>query len=190
MDNNTDFATFSRNKEQPGRCDLHFLVENEIMNNKSRVEKLEDKTRVSFQELQQTLNGFIVEVRSYIGTQGFRDREMDDIKKSGKDNSTDISDLKSSLKLIIENNVTLNKTISNINSNLHDLDVTVKKIDKSMVGKDEVSEIAKNVVINDKSENTQKWFDSLPAKLSAGMAVISFIAFFTTKIVMLLLGVG
>jgi len=169
------------------KCDMHFLIENETIANTKRLEKLEEKTRQSFSDLQKTLNDFIVEVRSYIGIQTHRDIDHQEVKSMVNKNTSDISDLKSIIKSISDNSTTVNKAVTDINDNIGKLASSIQIIDKSILSKRDVEDIAQKAVIFEKSSKQDKWFESLPAKVSAAVAVISFIAFFTVKIVLLLL---
>lgn len=165
---------------------MHFLVENEVISNKERIEKMEEKTRESFNDLQKTLNAFIIEVRSYIGIQTHRDIDHQEVKMLVNKNASDINDLKSIIKSISDNSNHINSVVGNINTSIGRLTESIQTMDKRVLSKDIIEDIAQKAVIMEKSAKQEKWFESLPARISATVAVISFIAFFTIKIVLLL----
>jgi len=168
---------------------MHFLVENEAFTNTKRLEKLEEKTRQSFSDLQKTLNEFIIEVRSYIGVQTHRDLDHQEVKVLVNKNTSDIGDLKSIIKSMSDNSTTMSRAVSDINNNITTLTSNIRIMDKAMLTKGDVESITQSAIITEKSNKQEKWFESLPAKVSAAVAVISFVAFFTVKIVLLLLAV-
>ena len=59
------------------------------------------------------------------------------------------------------------------------IDFAVKKL--------KITEIVNNAIVADKNQDKDRWFDTLWVKISAGVSVLSFIAFFTVKIVVTLL---
>lgn len=186
-DRDTTFPSYCKGSSE--KCDLHFLVENDVLTTKSRVEKLEENTKVSFEELQKTLNNFIVEVRTYIGSQAFRDRDQEDIRLTAKSNSSDIHELKSSIKSMIDSSVHTNKAINDINDNIKKLTESINDVDKVIVSKSDVVDIVDNALNEHKNVETDKWFEKLPAKVSAAMAVLTFIVYYTTKIVLMLMAI-
>jgi hypothetical protein len=185
-DKNTDFNTFCV-KGTGEKCDLHFLVENEILTAKGRLERLEDDTKVSFDELQKTLNNFIVEVRSYIGSQGFRDRDQDEVKSHTRTNTNEIIDLKISIKSMIDNSYHVTKTVSDLGDTVKTLSDTMKDMDRFHIRKDDVIEIVDNIINKDKNISNQKWFESIPAKISATATVVSVFLFYTIKIILMIM---
>jgi len=184
-DRGSEFHTFC-NTAHGEKCDIHFLVENEVISNKERVEKMEEKTRQSFSDLQKILNDFIIEVRSYIGVQTHRDMDHQEVKMLVNKNTSDIGDLKSVIKSMSDNSNHIHNVVSNINTNIGKLTESIQTMDKRVISKDVIEDIAQKAVIMEKSAKQEKWFESLPARVSATVAVISFIAFFTIKIVLLL----
>jgi hypothetical protein len=187
-DRGSEFHTFCKSGAE--KCDMHFLVENEVISTKERVEKMEEKTRQSFSDLQKTLNDFIIEVRSYIGIQSHRDVDHQEVKSMVNRNTTDIGELKSAVKSISENSSNVSKAVVDINNNISKLTETLQTVNKAVLSKSEIEDIAQKAIIIEKSTKQDKWFESLPAKVSATVAVVSFIAFFTVKIVLLLLAVA
>jgi len=171
------------------RCDLHFLVENEVIQNKARVEKLESRTADSFMELNKSLNDLIVEMRTYVGSQEFRDNAQKEMKSLTRHNTEDITELKTSLNSLDIQIKNVNELNVKTNTLLQTLSDEIKALDKTVLSKNQITEVIKNVLISEKNTKSEQWFDSLPAKISAGVALLSFIAFFTIKIVVLLLSI-
>jgi KaiC/GvpD/RAD55 family RecA-like ATPase len=174
-DRSSGFASLCRGSSSE-KCDLHFLVENEVAAQGRKMDKLEEASKVSFNDLHKTLNDFIVEVRSYIGSQSHKDRSFEEMRTMVNKNTSDINDM----RLVLG-------SMTTISSNLQKLTEAIQIIDKSILTKSDVESITQTALVVEKSKKQDKWFDSLPAKVSAGVAVISFIAFFTIKIVLLLL---
>lgn len=171
------------------KCDLHFLMEKSVMDNENRIEKLEKSTNESFDNLNKNFSDFTLEVRTYINTQQYRERDQNELRDITKSNSNDISEMKASLKSVSEHYDQVSKSIDKINGSVMDLTTSMKDLDKTVLSKDNVVEMVENAMIKDKNTGREKWFDSLPAKISAGVAIFSFIAFFTVKIVVLLLSI-
>lgn len=169
------------------KCDLHFLMEKSVQDNENRVGNLEKSTKESFDNLNKSLSDFTLEVRTYINTQQYRERDQNELRDITKSNSNDISEMKASLKSVSEHYDQVSKSIDKINSSVMDLTTSMKDLDKTVLNKDDIIEMVENAMIKDKSEGRDKWFESLPAKISAGVAIFSFIAFFTVKMVVLLL---
>ena len=188
-DRTPEFRTFKKG-DTGEKCSLHFLVENEVLSNTNRMEKIEENTRVSFSELQKTLNDFIVEVRSYIGSQGHRDKGYEEVRSLSTKNTSDIGDLKLDIKSMLDHSTHANKSIEDIKENIQKLTESIKTIDKTILTKSDVEDIAQKALVMEKSDKQQKWFDSLPAKISATVALVSFVAFFAIKIILLFMAVA
>lgn len=184
-----EFQTFCKNDGEE-KCNMHFLIENEVLSNRDRMEKLEERTRQSLSDLQKTLSDFVIEVRSYIAVQVHRDNDNHETKILVNKNTSDIYDMKSAIKTITDNTTHMSDAVVNMGGTIKTLSETIQNIDKNSLSKKDVEEIAKNAIVLDKSVKQEKWFDSLPAKISAGIAIVSFVAFFTVKIVLLLMGAG
>lgn len=188
MDNqSTDFKTLCAKGGE--RCDLHFLVENEVIQTKARVDKLEEKSANSYEVLNKTMNDMLVQMRTYMAQQEFRDAAQQDLKTMTLNNINDIVELKSSIKSVENQNKNVVDAIDKMAVSINTLSSDIKDMDKTVLGKDEVAEIVSNAIVADKNSSQNQWFESLPAKVSAGVAILSFIAFFTIKIVVMLLAI-
>jgi methyl-accepting chemotaxis protein len=181
-----EFQTFCKNNHGE-KCDMHFLVENEVISNKDRIEKMEEKTRQSFGELQKTLNEFVIEVRSYIGIQTHRDSDHQEVRGMTRKNSSEIGELKSAIGAISINSQIMAKSVGDISNNVKELNDSIQEIDKKILTKTDVQSIADNAIVKERASKQDKWFDSVPAKISATIAVVSFVSFFIVKIIMLLM---
>lgn len=168
-------------------CELHFLVANEMAYANKRMEKLEEKTDDSLQELGKSLNDLTLQVNTFVGTQTYREKSQDEMDKATLKNTTDIGELKSSLKSVENQNGSILASVDKLEKTMSRMSTDIKEIDKTMLEKDDVTEIVKNTIMAEKNIDQGKWFESLPAKVSAGVAVLSFISFFTIKIVVMLL---
>lgn len=183
----TDLKTIHSSSEQ--KCDLHFLVESEIFQTKERVEKLENKIDSSYDTLNRNINDLVLQMRTYMAQQEFRDSAQKDVKTMTLNNSGEISELKSSIKSVKDQNKSVVDAIGRMESTISTLSGNIRDMDKTVISKDEITDIVKNAIVADKNVGRDQWFESLPAKVSAGAAVLSFIAFFTIKIVLMLLAV-
>jgi hypothetical protein len=188
MERNTDFKALCATKGGV-HCDLHFLVENEVMQTSKRVDKLEEKTTNSFDTLSVSLNDMVIQMKTFINSQEFRDKSSSEMRTLTLENTTDINDLKSSLKSVVEHNKNVTDVLAKIDRDISSISGDIKDLDKTVLGRDEVTSIVKNAIVVDKNSGRDQWFESLPAKVSAGVALISFIAFFTIKIVVMLLAI-
>ena len=171
------------------KCDLHFLVENEIISTKGRLDSLERNSSESFKDMQRTLSDFANEVRTYMGIQGFRDRDHDEVKNITKTNTSEIHDIKATLKILVDSGDNTKKSMSEIKDSISDLTRTMKDIDKSIVSEDRISKMVKSAITEEAKSRKDKWFEAVPAKLSVTVAAISFIAFFIFELVKFFIGV-
>lgn len=183
----TDFKTLCAKGGE--RCDLHFLVENEVIQTKARVEKLEEKAAIDRDSTNKQINELSLQMKTYFAEQKYRDSEQKDVKGMTQGNTNDINELKSSIKSVEDRSKNVVEAIGRMERTVSALSSDIKDMDKTIINKDQVSEIVKNAIVDDKNTGRDKWFESLPAKVSAGVALLSFIAFFTIKIVVMLLAV-
>ena len=169
------------------RCDLHFIVENEVVQTKHRVDKLEKRTDESYSTLTTTLNDLSLKMGTYIATQEYKDTASQEMRNKTLNNSEEINELKSTVKSVEEHNKSVSESLSRIDRNLSILSNDFKDMDKTIVDKEGITEIVNNAIVADKNQDKDRWFDTLWVKISAGVSVLSFIAFFTVKIVVTLL---
>lgn len=171
------------------KCDLHFLVENEIISTKNRLDSLEKNSNESFKEMKKSLNEFIGEVRTYIGIQAFRDKDHDDVKSDTKSNTAEIHDIKISIRTLLDSNDNVKRSMDDINDSIRNLSVSIKDMDRSIVSEDRISKMVKSAITEDANSRKDKWFETVPAKLSVTVAAISFVAFFIFELVKFFIGV-
>lgn len=183
----TDFKTLCSSTTE--KCDLHFLVEREVMQTKARVDKLEDRTSSSYDALNKTINDLALQMRTFMAQQEFRDTAHNDLKTMTLANITDINELKSSMKSVEDQNRSVVDAIGRIERSVNGLSNDIRDMDKTVMSKNEITDIVKNAIVADKNTGRDQWFESLPAKVSAGVALLSLIAFFTIKIVVMLLAI-
>ena len=171
------------------KCDLHFIVENEVVQTKKRVDKLEEKTVNSYDQFNSTINDLVVQMRTYMGQQEYRDTAQQDLKVTTNKNVGEINDLKSSIKSVENQNRGVVDAIGKLENTISGLAVDMKDMDRKVLGKEQITEIVTNAIVADKNSGREQWFQSLPAKVSAGAAVLTFISYFTVKIVIMLLAI-
>jgi chromosome segregation ATPase len=179
------YPCFSNSKGE--KCDLHFTFQNEVTKNKRDLDKLESKTTHKLEELRESIESFRNEFKEYVFERKHMEKDYGRVEETTKSNTIDISDIKSSLKDVVNHYDNVNKSIFEINENIKLLSDNIRAIDKTILSKQDVIDIVENRLLIEKSRGTDRLFDSLPAKISAGVAFLSFIAFFTLKIVVLLL---
>lgn len=169
------------------KCNLHFIVENEIMSTKGRLDKFEERTSKTFTDLQRSFTDLSTDVKTFMSSQNYRDREYDRMGNETKANTNDISDIKSSLKLLIDSNTNVTRSVVDISDTLRSLNSTMVNMDKSIVSKDEINNIVKSAIIEEDHTRKTKWFDSVPAKISTIVAVLTFAAYWIGKLIILIL---
>ena len=182
-----EFHTFCKSDGEE-KCNMHFLIENEVLSNRDRMEKMEEKTRHSLNDLQKTLGDFVIEVRSYIGIQTHRENDNHETKLLVSKNTSDIYEMKSAIKTMTDSTNHMSKAVMDMGDTINTMSESIQTINKNTLNRNDVEEIAQKIIVFDKNAKQEKWFESLPAKVSAGVAVISFVTFFTIKIVLLLTG--
>ena len=169
------------------RCDLHFLVENEIIQTKSRVDKMDEKFNSSVEALNKSMNDLMVEMRDYTTSQRYRDDHQQEMKATTSTNTSEINELKSSLKSVEGQNKVVIDAIDAMRKGIGELSTDIKSIDRTVLSKEDVTEIVKNIITHEKSITSEKWIDSLSAKIAALLSVVSFVTFFTLKVITMLL---
>lgn len=164
-------------------------LQHELHKVKTDVDKVEDKYTKSYNSLNTTLNDMKTQMDHHIMEAGYKGRQEEEMNTMTKKNADDIGELKSSVKSVEESNSSIKTSIDILSHEFKEMGRTITNMDKKLLDKGDVTEIVDNAIIKDKTDYQTKWFESLPAKVSAGVALISFIAFFTIKIVLMLLAV-
>jgi len=186
------------------RCDLHFVVENEVLQTKSRVDKLEEKTQQNIDDIKSSINELVVEMKTYMSTQQsenkFKDESSKDMRELTIHNSSEINDLKVSLKSAMSNHDIITNTIHDMgesmksisrdtNEGMKSISRDISNMDRLILTKTDVVDIVKTTILEEKTSGRDRWVDSLPAKVSAAAAVLTFTTYFTVKIVVMLLAI-
>ena len=148
---------------------------------------MEEKCHYRSNEISNSITDLIVQMNTYIGSQEYRDLAQKEMRDLTLKNTDDINQLKSSLKSVEDKTNVVSVTVDKIDTNLDKISDNLKDMDRAVLSKDEVKDIVKHTLLSDKNISNNAWFSSLPAKVSAGVAVLTFITFFTIKIVMILL---
>lgn len=188
MGNDTEFRTLCG---LPGRdnqkCDLHFVVENEISRNKRDMEEFKKDSKQDIHDIKDSLNNLIVDVKSNMKSQELRDEVQDELKKSYKQNTEDINDLKSKIVSISESQRSLIDTVDNIDRKIGDIGTSLKDIDKERINKEDVNDIVENIITRENNIRSNNFFNTLPGKISAFIGVLTFISYFVFEIMKLII---
>lgn len=170
------------------KCDLHFLVESEINRSNENFYQLEERQVKSFESLNSSIMALTVQMKTFLAQQEFRDNENKEVKIMTLNNTNDINDLKSSLKSVHEHNKNVVDAISRMDATIGELSSEIRGINKTILGKEDVENVARMAISDEKSSSSDEWYKTLPAKVSATVAVLSFVLFYAIKIVTLLTG--
>ena len=169
------------------KCDLHLIIENEVLQNKRRVEKLEERTTQSFELVNKSLGDLIVRINTYIGSQEYRDMTQMEMKTLTLKNTEEIGDLKSTIKSIGVQNDSVVRSLNKIDANMDTISKNIASMDKTILGREEVVEVVEKWILEDKNTDNTRWMDSLPAKVSAAMTVLTFISYMVVKVITMMM---
>jgi len=171
------------------KCDLHFMMENEVLQTKERVDRLDERQTMSYDALKTSITDLVMQMRTYMAQQEFRDALQQDVKSMTMNNADDINELKSSIKSVESQIKSVGSAVVRMERSIISLSVDIKDLDKTVLNKGQIIEVVRNSIVADKNTERGQWFESLPAKASAGVAILSFITFFTIKIVVMILAI-